>query len=225
MMSSNAAVFNLAQPAQLNAVFSYHDEDLDCSVGWIPHPGLISGIRDRLIEAVDSLPRRYLLPPIDGELFDSWQAGQDRILGYSLTAGFQVVGGSGSTAIRKNLLCIHHEKPQNHCGLSEIVVRDPRDRKIIISTRKRDDTKVYGKNCLWRCFLVPFMTIDDSDNRVKQWILRYGKNSVSYLLTTSYSHDLAHNPLIYPQHRKNLAAFAEAIPQATAMRDSFLSFR
>jgi hypothetical protein len=226
-MSSNAAVvaFNLTQPAQPNGVYSFADEDLNSSVSWTPHPDLISGIRERLIEAVGRLPRSYLLPPFDGELFESLQAAQDRVDGYSLAAGFQVVGGSGSTAVRKNLLCIHHGKTQNHRGLSETVERDPKDKKIIVSTRKRDDTKVYGKNCLWRCFLVPFVSTDEKGNQLEQWILRYGKNRISTLLTTTHSHDLAQNALIFPGHRKKLPAFADAVVQASAMRDSFVPFR
>jgi hypothetical protein len=223
-MSSNAT-FNLRQPAQPNSVYSYVDEGLNCSVSWSPHPDLIPGVRDRLVEAVGRLPRSYLLPPFDGELFESFQAAEDRAFGYSLAAGFQIVRGSGSTAVRKNLLCIHHGTTQNHRGLSETVVRDPEDSKIIVSTRKRDDTKLYGKNCLWRCFLVPFVSIDEGGNRLEQWILRYGKNRVSTLPTTTHSHELAQNALIYPEHRKGLPAFAEAVPQATAMRDSFLPFR
>jgi hypothetical protein len=136
-MSSNAFAFNLTQPAQPNAVYSYSDEDLDYSVSWTPHPDLISGIRERLIGAVGRLPRSYLLPPFDGELFESLQAAQNRVLRYSLAAGFQIVGGSGSTAMRKNLLCIHHGKTRNHRSLFETMVRDPNDKKIIVSTRER----------------------------------------------------------------------------------------
>lgn len=157
-MSSNAVAFNLVQPAQPGAVYSYTNEDLDCSVSWTPHPDLISSIRERLVDAVERLPRRYLLPPVDGEVFETLRAAEDRVLGYSLAAGFQIVRGSGCTAIRKNIWCIHHgKKTQNNRGLSEAVERDPKDKKIIVSTRKRDDTKMMGKNCLWRCFLVPFV--------------------------------------------------------------------
>jgi hypothetical protein len=92
-MSFNVPQFNLAVPALPDAVFSYFNEDLDCSVSWSPHPDLLSGIRNRLIEAVGQLPRRYLMPPINGELFESLQAAEDRVIGYSLAAGFQVVGG------------------------------------------------------------------------------------------------------------------------------------
>jgi MULE transposase domain len=69
------------------------------------------------------------------------------------------------------------------------------------------------------------VTIDERGNQVEQWILRYGKNRVSTLPTTAYSHELAQNPLIFPQHRKKLPAFTQAIAQATAMRGSYLPFR
>jgi hypothetical protein len=105
------------------------------------------------------------------------------------------------------------------------VERDPKNKKIIVSTRKQDDTKVYRKNCLWRCFVVPFMEIDESGNRLEQWILRYSKNRESALPITAHSHKLAKNPLVYPEHTKTLPLFTQALPQAAVMRKSFLPFR
>ena len=78
-MSSNAVAFNLTQPVQPGAVYSYVDNKLDCSVSWNPHPDLISGVRDRLVKAISRLPRRYLLSPFNGELFKSVQATEDRV--------------------------------------------------------------------------------------------------------------------------------------------------
>lgn len=90
---SNAATaaivaFNLVQPAQANGVYSFVDEDRDCSVSWLPYLDLLPGPRARLVEAVRRLPRRFLLPPYDGEVFKNLQAATDRVMGYSLTAGF-----------------------------------------------------------------------------------------------------------------------------------------
>jgi len=71
------------------------------------------------------------------------------MLRYSLTAGFQTVRRTGCTTVRKNLWCIHYgKKTQNNRGLSEAVKRDPKDKKVIVSTYKRDNTKVIGKNYL-----------------------------------------------------------------------------
>ena len=166
------------------------------------------------------------MPPVEGELFETLQAAEDRVMGYSLAAGFQIVRGQGSTSIRKNLWCIHHgKKTQNNRGLSEVVERDPKDKKVIISTRKRDDTKVLGKGCLWRCYVVPFMEVDYTGSRVEQWILRYGTNRETALPTNVHSHELAQNPLVYQEHRKALRSFVQAIPQATAMRESYVPFR
>jgi hypothetical protein len=86
-MSSNVPQFNLAVPALPSAVFSYFNKDLDCIVSWSPHPDLLSGIRNRLIEAVGRLPRRYLMPPIDGELFENLQAAEDRVMGSNTCIG------------------------------------------------------------------------------------------------------------------------------------------
>jgi hypothetical protein len=50
------------------------------------------------------------MPPVKSELFETLQEAQNRVRDYSLTAGFQVVGGQGLTAVRKNLCCIHYGK-------------------------------------------------------------------------------------------------------------------
>jgi hypothetical protein len=136
--------FNVSVPALPDGLFSYHDEDLDISVSWSPHPSLVTGIRQRVVEAVDRLPREWLAPPIEGELFDSAQDAEARLDGYSLVAGFQIVTGHGSTKIRRNFQCKHHgDRTRNDRGLEARVERDPKDKKIIVSNRKRDDTRVH----------------------------------------------------------------------------------
>jgi hypothetical protein len=67
--------------------------------------------------------------------------------------------------------------------------------------------------------------IDDGGNRLEWWILRYGNTRGTALPTTTYSHDLSVNPLIFPEHKKRLASFIQALPQARAMRESYLPFR
>jgi hypothetical protein len=79
--------FNVSIPALSDGLFSYHDEDLDISVSWSPHPNLVPGIRQRVVEAVGRLPREWLAPPIDGELFDTVQDAEARVQGHSLAAG------------------------------------------------------------------------------------------------------------------------------------------
>jgi hypothetical protein len=146
-MSSPAAAaaapeFNLSVPAGSNAVYSFVNEEAEESTSWVPHPDLPAGTRGRLVAAVGALPREWLMAPKDGEMFETVQAGQARILGYSLAAGFQTVGGQGSSAIRKHVWCIHHgDSTRNDRQLSARVERDSADPKQIVSTRKRDDTR------------------------------------------------------------------------------------
>ena len=86
--SRHEPTFNLSVPALPGAIFSYSNADLDTSVSWTPHPDLLEGIRNRVIEAVSRLPRKWLLPPIDGEVFDTVKAAEDQLQGHSLAAGF-----------------------------------------------------------------------------------------------------------------------------------------
>jgi MULE transposase domain len=229
-MSSNAVAgastpYNLSYPALPGAVFSFVDEEAEESVSWFPHPDLPVGTRNRLVEAVGRLPRVWLMPPKDGELFDTAQAGQDRILGYSLAAGFQTVGGQHSSTVRKNIWCIHHgDKSRNDRGLSERVEKDPKTKKTV-STRKREDTGKWGKNCLWRCFLVPQEEYSDDGSYLTRWVLRYGKTQATALLTTAHSHEFALDPLVFPKHRAAQPHYQQALPQAVAMRSAHLSFR
>lgn len=148
-------------------------------------------------------------------------------MGNSLAAGFQVVRGQDSIALLKNLWRIHQRgKIQSNRGLSETVERDSKDKKIIVSTCKRDNTKVIGMNHFWHCFLVLFVQIDeDSESRLDQRIVRYGKTRETALPTTTHSRSLARNPLVYPGHKKSLPPFTQAIPQTTAVCESFLPFR
>jgi hypothetical protein len=231
MMSSDAAAaaaippFNLCVPTRPEAVYSYIDEEGE-STGWLPHPDLPAGIRGRLVAAVDALPREWLMAPKDGEIFDSVQSGQNRVLGYSLAAGFQSVGGQGSSAVRKNIWCIHHGNlTRNDRKLSERVERDSESPKTIISTRKREDTGKWGKKCLWRCYLVPCQVFQEDGDSVQHWILRYGKTQGTALPTNTHSHELTADSLVYPRHRNAQPHHQAALPQAGAMRAAQLSFR
>jgi hypothetical protein len=207
MSSAVPMLFNLSLPARLDNKFFFIDEENDdVSVSWTPHPDLSEGILNRLVEAVGRLPRAWLMPPTDGEVFDSFQAGQQRVLGHSLAAGFDTVGGSGSTAICKNILCRHHgEKTANWRGLSHKVVKDKEGK--IISSRKREDTGTWADKCLWRCYLVPDVSKDDEGHIVDRWILHYGKKQGTGEFTSSHSHDFAQNALLYPNHRKSQPHF------------------
>jgi hypothetical protein len=91
----------------------YREQGVDSSASapatpvWSPPSGLTDTARNALIKAVDRVPSAWLLPPQDGELFDRPAEVYARLQGYALSTGFAVVGGSGSTSVRKNYLCIH----------------------------------------------------------------------------------------------------------------------
>jgi hypothetical protein len=164
------------------------------------------------------------MQPREGEVFDTAEAGQQRVLGYSLAAGFQTVGGQASTKIRKNIWCLHHgEKTRDDRDLSHHIEKDSKGK--IISTRKREDTREWAKNCKWRCYLIPCLEVDDKGNELNRWILRYGTSRGDSLITDRHSHDFAENALVFPKHRITQPAFQQALPQATAMRTSHLSYR
>lgn len=110
----------------------YRERGVDSSAGasdtpvWSPPSGLTDTARNALIKGVDRVPSAWLLPPQDGELFDRPTEVYARLQGYALSTGFAVVGGSGSTSVRKNYLCIHHgDSTQNNRKLSARVEKDP----------------------------------------------------------------------------------------------------
>jgi hypothetical protein len=55
--------FNVSVPALPNHTFIYIDEESSDSVSWSPYPDLADGIRDRLVNTVNRLSRKWLLPP------------------------------------------------------------------------------------------------------------------------------------------------------------------
>ena len=181
MSSSTAAgqlepAFNVSVPARPDATFIYTDEmNHDLSASWCPHPDLEPGIRNRLVSAVGRMPRAWLMPPQDGEVFDTVKEGEARVLGHSLATGYQTVRGQGSKNGRKNIWCIHHGTvTRNDRNLSHHVMKD--DTGKIISTRKREDTRVWAKGCKWRGFLTPFVQSDSDGAEVNRFVWRYGRS-------------------------------------------------
>jgi MULE transposase domain len=165
-----------------------------------------------------------LLPPRDGEVFDTIEAGEIRLLGHSLAAGYQTVRGQGSKGGRQNIWCIHHGlKTRNDRDLSLRVEKDAAGK--IISTRRRDDTRAWAKDCKWRGFLTPFTEIDNDGAKINRFVWRYGRSQADSLPTDQHTHAFNENPLIYPKHKSAQVDFVEAVPQAIAMRASHLPFR
>ena len=92
------------------------------------------------------VPTAWLISPQDSELFDRPDEAFARLQGYALGAGFAVVKGP-TTPIRKIYQCIHHGRAtRNIRKLSDRVERDPNNPKVIISSRKRDNTQANTLN-------------------------------------------------------------------------------
>jgi hypothetical protein len=52
----------------------YVDEDNDdASISWSSYPDLAPDIRNRFINAVGRLPKAWLMPPQDSEVFDTFK--------------------------------------------------------------------------------------------------------------------------------------------------------
>jgi hypothetical protein len=88
--------FNVSVPTRPDRVFIIRNKEENLSTSWCPNPDLEPGIRNRLIKAVGRMPREFLLPPRDVKVFDTIEAGEIRLLGHSLAAGYQTVRGQGS---------------------------------------------------------------------------------------------------------------------------------
>jgi len=187
---------------------------------WSPPSGLTDTARNALIKAVNRVPSAWLLPPRDGELFDRPAEVYARLQGYALCTDFAVVGGSGNTSVRKNYLCIHHgDSTQNNWKLLTRVEKDPVNPKVIVSSRKRDDTGANALSCKWRWYSILHLSIDDEGNEVSKWVLLQGRGR------ESHSHPLAKTRLLYSVHKKAQPEYQLAIIAATANRGAFLSHR
>jgi hypothetical protein len=218
--------FNVSVPARPDATFVYVDKTSeDRSASWCPHPDLEPGIRDRLVIAVGRLSRSWLMPPEDGEVFNTMEEGEARLLGHSLAAGYQTVRGQGSKGGRRNIWCVHHgEATRNDRDLSHHVERN--DMSKIISTRKREDTRTWAKDCKWRGFLTPLTKLGSDSAEINQFVWRYGRSQGNGGQPTNmHSHVQFENPLLFPRHRAMQAEFVIAIPQAEVMRSAYLPFR
>jgi hypothetical protein len=55
---------------------------------------------------------------------------------------------------------------QNNRKLSEGAEKDPKNPKIIVSSRRKDDTDANQLSSTWRWYSVPHLEIDDAGNEI-----------------------------------------------------------
>jgi hypothetical protein len=64
---------------------------------WHAKSGCAEHHRAAVERIVNALPPSYLLPPISGEIFDNLDSCTNRLRGYALAEGFDVVRHGGGT--------------------------------------------------------------------------------------------------------------------------------
>ena len=88
-------------------------------------------LRQLIKDTVQSFDDAWLLPPQNGELFDSGKACLDRLQGFALSRGFAVVTTS-LTAGKYRFDCIHRDVDiKNWRKLEDYVQKDPENKQIV----------------------------------------------------------------------------------------------
>jgi hypothetical protein len=175
---------------------------------FVAHPLCPPHLRQLVEDTVQSFDDAWLLPPQDGELFDSGKACLDRLQGFALSRGFAVVTTS-STAGRYRFGCIHRGKEtKNWRKLEDHVQKDP-ESKQIVSNRQKEKTSQNARGCDWEMY----------------WSVRSvgkrGSGQVAGQLgitRDAHNHVLAPNPFIYKVHQKATSQYKEAVNLALGHR-------
>ena len=108
------------------------------------HPLCPPYLRTIVEDAVEAFDSAWLLPPQQGELFETAKECIRRLQAYALSRGFAVMTLTSGLK-RARFACIHYSsEPRNWRGLEDYVYKD--DEGAIISRRKRDDTSSNAKN-------------------------------------------------------------------------------
>jgi hypothetical protein len=116
---------------------------------WKAKSGCAEHHRAAVERLVNSLPPSYLLPPRSGEIFADLNDCTNRLRGYALAEGFDVMRHGGGTKMNPacRYKCIFHGiNTQNHHKLDH-VEKDSEGR--ITSKRQRDATSVRQLQCTW----------------------------------------------------------------------------
>jgi hypothetical protein len=164
-------------------------------------------------DAVEAFDNAWLLPPQQGEVFETAKACLRRLQGYALSRGFAVVTAS-SNKTRARFSCIHHGvDTRNWRELEAHVEKDAEGN--ILTRRKKEDTATNAKACDWEMY----------------WSVRSvgkrGSGAVAGQLGITkdvHSHILAPNPFIYKVHQKATAQYKQAVCLALGHRLAHQSY-
>src|SRR5579859_5791451 len=173
-------------------------------------------LRKQVEDIAGSFNPDWLLPPMDGEVFESFQECFARLQGYAFSQGFAVVTlSSKKTKARAQFGCIHHAKEtKNWRKLEKHVDKDPATEDIV-SNRKRNNYSVNAKGCPWAAY----------------WSVRsVGKRSSGVMAgqlgitIDTHNHILAPNPFIYRVHTKATPQYQQAVSLALGHRLAHQSY-
>ena len=183
---------------------------------WEAKPGCADHHRAAVERMVNALPVAWLLPPQSGEVFDNLGHCNERLRGYALAEGRDIVRNGGGTKLNPShrFRCIFHgEKTQNNRKLEDRVEYDNEGK--ITSKRQRGATNVRQLQCPWAALC----SYKDIGKR--------GSGNKGYILTMqddTHSCTAADDPFEFPAHLKTSEEFKEALHQAKKHRQQVLSY-
>lgn len=103
-------------------------------------------LRQLVEDTVQSFNNAWLLPPVEGELFDSGKACLARLHGFALSKGFAVVT-TAPRAGRYRFACIRHRVNTKNWRKLEDHVEKGSESDKIVSKRQREDTSKQARGC------------------------------------------------------------------------------
>lgn len=171
---------------------------------WTAHPNCPEHIREELEAKLRSLPPSFLVAPAAGEVFENADLCQDRLQGWALSQGFEIVRLAGSmkeAQPRFRFHCIHHGKgTANKRQLEDHVEVDKEQNKV--SRRQREATSIYARNCPY-IITLPHKQLGKRGSGVYGLVLG--------IRNDTHSHEMTSNPLRYLRHIKGLPSYPAAV--------------
>jgi hypothetical protein len=184
---------------------------------WTAHPACPPHHRPALERAVNACGPAWREAPATGEVFESVIQCERRLRCFSLVSGFDLVrsGGGGEKSPMCRFSCgFHGISTRNTRGLEQRVERD--EAGTVISRRQRQGTNVRQTGCTWSC-VVSLKFTGQRHASSKGWVL-----TVKDL--THSGHELAIDPLVFPNQLKRLEEYQQQIMIAREHRQAVIPY-
>ena len=108
-------------------------------------------LRQLVEDAVESFDNTWLLPPLEGELFDSGKACLARLQGFALLRGFAVMTTNLRAGRFRFSYIYRGEEIKNWRKLEQHVKKDPESNQIV-SKRQREGISQNTRSCDWEMY-------------------------------------------------------------------------